>query len=172
MIIRTEQPKDFQAIRQLNEAAFKGSVEADLVENIRQSDYYQPGLSLVAEAEDGTVVGYIMFSEISLETENKSRFILGLAPLAVLPEFQKQRIGSRLMEEGIRLSREKAYPAIAVLGHADYYPRFGFSSSEAFNIPAPFDVPAEYYMLLELYDASLENLQGVIRYPETFSTKA
>ncbi|PZF88829.1 N-acetyltransferase [Listeria ivanovii] len=169
MIIRMEQPKDYQAIRHLNEQAFKGSVEADLIEKIRDSEHYQPGLSLVAEAEDGSIVGYIMFSEISLQTENKSRFILGLAPLAVLPEFQGSRIGSRLMEEGIRLSREKAYPAVAVLGHADYYPRFGFITSETFGIPVPFDVPAEYYMLLELYDGSLENLQGTIQYPEAFT---
>ncbi|MBC1489479.1 N-acetyltransferase [Listeria sp. FSL L7-1485] len=169
MMIRTEQPKDYQAIRQLNEQAFKGTVEADLIEHIRESEFYQPGLSLVAEAEDGQLIGYIMFSEISLETENKNRFILALAPLAVLPEFQGARIGSKLMEEGIRLSREKAYPAIAVLGHADYYPRFGFKTSEAFGIPSPFDVPAEYYMLLELYNGSLENLQGAIQYPEAFA---
>lgn len=169
MIIRTEQPKDYRAIRHLNEQAFKGSVEADLIQKIRDSEYYQPGLSLVAEVEGGNIVGYVMFSEISLQAENKSRFILGLAPLAVLPEFQGSRIGSRLMEEGIRLSREKAYPAVAVLGHAAYYPRFGFRTSETFGIPAPFDVPAEYYMLLELYDGSLENLQGTIQYPEAFA---
>ncbi|HCW3321296.1 TPA: N-acetyltransferase [Listeria monocytogenes] len=169
MIIRKEQPQDYEAIRRVNEEAFKGTVEADLIESIRTSDYYQPGLSLVAEAEDGLIVGYIMFSEISLEAAGRSRFILALAPLAVLPAYQGTRFGSRLMEEGIRLSREKAYPAIAVLGHADYYPRFGFIPSEQFAIPAPFDVPAEYFMLLELYDGSLENLAGTIHYPAAFS---
>ncbi|WP_031649421.1 GNAT family N-acetyltransferase, partial [Listeria innocua] len=65
MIIRKEQPQDYEAIRRVNEEAFKGTVEADLIQNIRKSDYYQPGLSLVAETEDGLIVGYIMFSEIS-----------------------------------------------------------------------------------------------------------
>ncbi|MBC2253598.1 N-acetyltransferase [Listeria welshimeri] len=169
MIIRKEQPQDFQAIRRVNEEAFKGTVEADLIESIRSSDYYQPSLSLVVEAFDGNIVGYLMFSEISLEAAGGSRFILALAPLAVLPEYQGSRIGSKLMEEGIRLAREKAYPAIAVLGHADFYPRFGFISSEQFGIRAPFDVPAEYFMLLELYDGSLENLAGTIHYPAAFS---
>ncbi|EHL2506459.1 N-acetyltransferase, partial [Listeria monocytogenes] len=109
MIIRKEQPQDYEAIRRVNEEAFKGTVEADLIESIRRSDYYQPALSLVAEAEDGLIVGYIMFSEISLEAAGRSRFILALAPLAVLPAYQGTRVGSRLMEEGIRLSREKAY---------------------------------------------------------------
>lgn len=99
MIIRKEQPQDYEAIRRVNEEAFKGTVEADLIESIRRSDYYQPALSLVAEAEDGLIVGYIMFSEISLEAAGRSRFILALAPLAVLPAYQGTRVGSRLWKK-------------------------------------------------------------------------
>ncbi|WP_099221894.1 GNAT family N-acetyltransferase [Listeria costaricensis] len=169
MRIRKQQTEENLLIRAILTEAFGREDEADLVEQIRATAYYLPALSLVAELRDQTLSGYLLFSEIELKTADETRLILGLAPLAVRPAHQRNGIGSALVEEGLRLAKQKAYPAVAVLGHADYYPRFGFRPSTDFGIPAPFAVPEENYLLLELYPDSLKNLAGTIQYPEAFS---
>ncbi|WP_239256557.1 GNAT family N-acetyltransferase [Listeria ilorinensis] len=169
MRIRKQQMDEIYQIREILTEAFGRQEEADLVERIRATAYYQPALSLVAERNDRTLSGYLLLSELEWKTADETRLILGLAPLAVRPARQKKGIGSALVEEGLRLAKEKAYPAVAVLGHAAYYPKFGFRPSTDFGIPAPFAVPEENYLLLELYPDSLKGMTGTIQYPDAFS---
>ena len=122
MRVRTEEERDRAAVRAINVAAFGTVLEAELVDTLRAT--VKPTISLVAEIE-GTVVGHIMFSLVSLAGHSQLN-IVGLAPMAVAPDRQRQGIGSALVRTGITKCEEHDYDAIVVLGHPEYYPRFGF----------------------------------------------
>ncbi len=169
MKIRIQTQGENQEVFQIHKRAFGRENEAELVDLIRESEQYVSDLSLVAETLDGKLVGHALLSEIFLEKEGETRILLGLAPISVLPEFQGEGVGQALIEEGIRLSRIKAYPGIIVLGHATYYPKFGFEKAAHFGISAPFDVPAENFLALELYPGGLVDFSGEIRYPDAFN---
>ncbi|EIA19931.1 acetyltransferase [Listeria fleischmannii subsp. coloradonensis] len=168
MFIRIQTKADNKAIFTVHEKAFGRQEEANLVEEIRQTAEYINDLSLVAENGDGEIIGHALFSEIFLENEEETRILLALAPLAVVKDWQGMKIGSALMEEGIRLARQKGYPGIIVLGHASYYPKFGFQEAKNYGILPPFAVPSENFLALELYPKSLDGFQGTIRYPSAF----
>ena len=121
--IRRERPADIAAIRAVNEAAFEESAEADIVDALR--DACPDLLSLVAET-DGEIVGHILFSPVTIEDGPQSRQGMGLAPMAVTPNHQRQGIGSKLVEAGLEILREQGRPFVIVLGHPEFYPRFGF----------------------------------------------
>ena len=123
MIIREEQPGDLAAIRRVILEAFDGPAEADLVEKLRANGKFR--LSLVAEL-DGQVVGHILFTVVAIEDAAPCPRTLGLAPLAVLSEFQRKGIGSALMHSSLERCREMGHDAIVVVGHPEYYPKFGF----------------------------------------------
>ena len=123
MIIREEQSGDLAAIRRVILEAFDGPAEADLVEKLRANGKFR--LSLVAEL-DGQVVGHILFTVVSIEDADPCPRTLGLAPLAVLSEFQRKGIGSALMHSSLERCREMGHDAIVVVGHPEYYPKFGF----------------------------------------------
>src|SRR5215204_3326406 len=120
--VRAETVEDIPVIRRVNELAFGQPGEADLVDALRAAA--RPYISLVAVSE-GQVVGHIFFNPVTLEAEG-SDFILGLAPMAVLPEYQRRGIGSRLVRVGLEECRRIGCDAVVVVGHAEYYPRFGF----------------------------------------------
>ncbi|WP_088839239.1 GNAT family N-acetyltransferase [Listeria sp. ILCC792] len=169
MNIRIETQEENRGIFEIHKRAFGREDEAKLVDLIRETEQYVCDLSLVAETLDGQLVGHALLSEIFLEREGETRVLLGLAPVSVLPEFQGEGVGSALIEEGIRLSRAKAYPGIIVLGHASYYPKFGFKKAADFGISAPFDVPEENFLALELYPGGLTDFSGEVRYPDAFN---
>jgi putative acetyltransferase len=169
-IIRQENPDDYSGIRETNFMAFDtGENEARLVELIRESEQFVPEFSLVAVKDDGEVIGHILFSIIHLVTKQGTVPTLGLAPMAVKPGYQNSGIGSDLVNEGIKACRALRYDHIFVLGHPNFYPRFGFSPASQFGIDSPFPVPDEVFMVLELKIGSLSGLQGKIKYPPAFN---
>src|SRR5215813_14518101 len=166
LMIRKENAADIPAIRQVNERAFGQPDEAKLVDALRANG--KAIISLVAESE-GQIVGHILFSPVTLEPANRELFALGLAPMAVLPEFQNQGIGSLLVRAGLDECRKQGCDFVAVLGHPAYYPRFGFVPSINFNIKSEYDVPDEVFMLLELRDGALSGCSGIVKYQPEFA---
>jgi putative acetyltransferase len=122
---------------------------------------------LVAEV-DGEVVGHLAFSPVTVQSGTKSFGGVGLGPVAVLPPFQGQGIGSRLIQRGLVMLCERGERAVFVLGHAEYYPRFGFRPSKYFGIGCEFPVPEEIFMALELQPGALDNVSGTIHYAPEF----
>ncbi|MEM7556240.1 MAG: N-acetyltransferase [Cyanobacteria bacterium P01_A01_bin.84] len=165
MIIRPETSSDYPEIKQVNILAFGRESEAKLVEKIRNSKGYIPQLSLVAEIE-GVIVGYIMLSYINL-LEDESILVLALAPVAVLPKFQRQGIGSALIREGIKKADSVGEAMIIVLGEPEFYSRFGFECSLNFGIESPFEVPARFFMVKSLQKYN-QSYRGKVVYSEAF----
>lgn len=165
IFIRSEKAEDIPAIRKVNEAAFDTGAEADLVDILRDSRAY--ALSLVALDND-KVVGHILFSLVIIESNGSKIPALGLAPMAVLPDYQRQGIGSSLVERGFDACRSKGHSVIVVLGHPDYYPRFGFVPSVRFSIRSEYDVPPEVFMIKELQIGVLKGKGGVAKYHRAF----
>lgn len=169
--IRPEIPYDYPSIRDVNILAFNNQEnEARLVELIRKSEYFIPKLSLVAENEDQEIIGHILISSINLITENGQVPTLGLAPMAVKPGNQNTGIGSALVRKGLEACQTLGYKHIFVLGHPNFYPKFGFTPSKNFGITPPFPVPEEVFMAHELESGSLSGLHGKIEYPPAFNS--
>jgi putative acetyltransferase len=166
MIIRLEKPEYQIGIRHINTEAFDTDAEANLIDALRKSG--TPLISLVAE-ENGELVGHILFSPVTLETGNCNISIAGLAPMAVAPAFQKGKIGSMLVKEGLSHCKKAGYAAVVVLGHPDYYPRFGFIPSVNYGIKPEFDVPAEVFMAKELRKGALTDCNGIVKYHKVFN---
>ena len=162
-IIRPEQPADIPGIHHVNRTAFETPLEADLVDAVRQRA--QPTISLVAAMEE-EVVGHIFFSPVSLSSQPGVP-IMGLAPMAVLPERQRQGIGSALVQAGLEECRRLGVVAIVVIGHPEYYPRFGFLRASGFGLISEFEVSDEAFMALELTTGALRHA-GTIRYHPAF----
>jgi putative acetyltransferase len=166
IIIRSEQSEDIAVIHQINEQAFGQPAEANLVDALRRNG--KARLSLVAE-DNGRVIGHILFSPVTIETAGASMAGIGLAPLAVSPERQNEGIGSLLVEEGLRRCREVGYPFMVVLGHPNYYPRFGFVPASRFNVKSEYDVRDEVFMIQELQQSSLLGIAGTAKYQHEFN---
>ena len=159
--IREEQPSDREAIRGVNARAFGHSQEADIVDKIRQN--CEGRLSLVALRED-RIVGHILFSPATIESEDRTVRGMGLAPMAVLPEYQRQGIGSELVRAGIKKLRIMGCPFVIVLGHPEYYPRFGFEVASQYRIRCEWDVPDEAFMILMLDESEMQGVSGLAKY--------
>lgn len=165
MRIRPEEPPDAFFVREVNEAAFGSSLEADIVEKLRENPAAL--VSLVAEV-DGELVGHIMFSPVAVKGIDGVK-LMALGPMAVLPRRQRQGIGSELVRQGLRHCRNSGCDAIVVLGHPDYYPRFGFMPASRFGITSEYDVPDEVFMLIELRPGSLQGTSGEVIYSDAFA---
>ena len=172
--IRQEQPSDYPAIQKLIQEAFETIEYSDhqehlLVERLRKSTAYIPELALVATIDE-QIVGYILLTKLAIENKNViiEEQVLALAPVAVSPTFQGQGIGGKLILEAHEIARKLTYKAIILLGHQDYYPRFGYRQTAAYNITLPFEAPEENCMLYELYSNSLKNITGIVKYPRVF----
>src|SRR5215813_5889225 len=166
MIVRPEKSEDIPAIRNVNERAFGGPAEADLVDALRRNG--KTAISLVAE-DDGRVVGHIFFSAVTIQSKETGLTGVGLAPMAVVPERQSQRIGSMLVEHGLRRCREEDHPFVVVLGHPNYYPRFGFVPASRFGIKSEYDVDDDVFMVMELREGALTGCAGVAKYQPEFN---
>jgi len=151
------------AIRTAHEAAFGGSDEADLVDRLRGDDHAL--LSLVAELESG-IIGHIMFSRMWINTSSGIVPAVALAPVAVLPAHQRKGIGTLLIRHGLELLQGQGESIIIVVGHPEYYPRFGFSADRAKALESPF--PREAFMAMELQRSALDGIQGTVVYPPAF----
>jgi predicted N-acetyltransferase YhbS len=161
--VRAETSEDQEAIREVNRQAFGREDEARLVDSLRDGGYAR--VSLVAE-EVGQVVGHVLFSDLPIVTQTGTLHALALAPVAVLPDRQRQGIGSRLIREGLRVCAEAGHRIVVVLGPPAYYPRFGFSARLAERLKSPFSGPA--FMALELTPGGLAGVTGEVRYPPPF----
>ena len=165
MLVRPETENDWNAVRAVNASAFETQAEANLVDNLRNQA--APVVSLVAVDEED-IVGHIMFSPVSLAGCADIN-MMGLAPMAVTPEHQGKGIGSALVKEGLERCRQLGMVAVAVLGHAEYYPRFGFEPSSRFDITSEYDVPEDVFMLLELRPYALTEKAGTVKYHAAFN---
>jgi putative acetyltransferase len=161
--VRMESVEDRAAIRTINEAAFGGPDEAVLVDKLRDDGHAI--ISLVAEL-DGQVVGHIMFSRMWIRTQTGLVSAVALAPVAVLPEYQHRGIGGRLIRQGLDLLRMEGEKIVIVVGHRDYYPRFGFSTDMARRLSSPF--PSDVFMAMELSAGALDDVGGPVVYPPAF----
>jgi len=163
VVIRSESPDDYAAIRHVNEAAFGTSEEATLIEQLRTDGVVL--LSLVA-VMDGRIVGHILFSRMSIDTKVGRVAAVALAPLAVSPDCQRKGIGGTLIRHGLNALREMAERTVIVVGHPEYYPRFGFSTAVVQAVKHPF--PANVFMALELEPGALNGVVGKVQYPTAF----
>lgn len=167
LIVRAEKEEDHGAVRRVNESAFGSPDEADLVEALRPAA--RPYVSLVAVL-DGQVVGHIFFSPVRIESEAGVWSAMGLAPMAVQPEYQGQGIGGRLVREGLRECQRLGHTVVVVLGHPDYYPRFGFTRARPKGLRCEYDVPDEVFMVAELEPQALNGRQGLVKYRPEFGS--
>ncbi|HBA59639.1 MAG TPA: GNAT family N-acetyltransferase [Elusimicrobia bacterium] len=167
LAIRPESKGDIDAIRKLNKKAFKGNNESKLIDALRESDIFVPALSLVAE-KGGKIVGHILFTPVEIKDANSAAPALALAPMAVLPEFQEQGIGTALVKRGLEECRKLGHKIVVVVGHPEYYPRFGFSKAGEKGLTLPFEAPPEVFMVLELTPGALAGVSGMIEYPREF----
>jgi putative acetyltransferase len=163
--VRVETAEDYEAVRRVNESAFGRPNEANLVEALRSAA--RPYISLVAVL-DGQVVGHIFFSPVRIESEGGVWSAMGLAPMAAQPEYQRQGIGDRLVREGLRECQRLGQRVVVVLGHPDYYPRFGFIKASLKGLRSEYDVPDEVFMVAELEPQALDGRQGLVKYHPEF----
>ena len=167
MNIREEKPSDIEKIWEVNTDAFGTKDEANIVNALRSSGCAY--ISLVAETED-KVVGYILFTPVELSGNQNNLKIVGLAPMAVSSQYQNKGIGSKLVKAGLERCKSLGYDAVVVLGHPNYYPKFGFIPSVEFGIKSEYEVPDEVFMILELVQGVLKNHKGIIKYHEAFNS--
>ena len=163
--VRPERPEDEPDIYHVNREAFGRDEEAGLVDAVRRAG--AAILSLVAD-RDGQVVGHILFSPVTIEGEEETYPAVGLGPMAVLPDYQGQGIGSQLVEAGLAACHEISYGIVIVLGHPDYYPRFGFRPATLHGIRWEHDVPDEVFMVVELRKGALAGVSGIVSYHPAF----
>ena len=164
--IRQEHPNDVTAVRAVNESAFGQPAEATIVDSIRAA--CPEAVSLVA-VDGNQIVGHILFSPVFVAGESGSVQAMGLAPMAVAPERQRQGIGSLLVQAGIDAVHQRGCPFIIVLGHPEYYPRFGFVPASRHGLSCQWEgVPDEAFMILILDAAAIAGVSGTIRYRDEF----
>jgi putative acetyltransferase len=166
--IRRETAGDHQNITLVNNLAFGQKNEGQLILKLRKTKKFIPELSLAAEIHN-SIVGHILFYPIEIKREEQVFPSLALAPMAVLPDFQKQGVGSQLVKEGLKRARKLGFKSVIVLGHAAYYPRFGFEPASRWGIRSPFEVPDDVFMALELVKDGLKDIQGTVEYPPEFN---
>jgi putative acetyltransferase len=163
--IRSEEPADYAAVFEINNRAFPTDAEARLVNGLR--DQAKPVVSLVAEL-DGKAVGHILFSPVTIEGETICHKAMGLGPMAVLPELQRKGIGAKLIRVGLDICRSIGEAIVFVLGHPEYYPRFGFepAAPKGFRYKSPDYDP--FFFVVQLEAGALANISGLVNYHPLF----
>lgn len=171
--IRTEEKEDYKAVFELIQNAFENEEFSDhreqyLVGRLRNSDAFIPELSLVAEV-DNQIVGYILLTKIGIVDDDKNvHTSLAMAPVAVLQTFQGKGIGTKLIEVAHDKAKELGFGSVVLLGHENYYPKFGYKQTKEFGIKLPFDVPDANCMAIELTENALQHISGIVHYPKEF----
>ncbi|PEL21265.1 GNAT family N-acetyltransferase [Bacillus wiedmannii] len=170
--IRQEQKSDYRKTEEVVKEVFlneeySDKKEHELVKRIRECDAFVPELSIVAVDEE--IVGHIMLSKITIEKDGASVDSLALAPVSVARSHQKKGIGGKLIVAALEKAKGLGYVSVVVLGHPEYYPKFGFKKASEWNIKAPFEVPDEVFMVMELRGNALEGVEGVVEYSSAFA---
>jgi len=176
LIIRPETEIDYDAITRVNDLAFGRQGEGRLVANLRELSEYDPLLSLVAEV-NGAIIGHALFTPVKISTSSLSGgeqlgtmgASLSLGPIAVIPEYQNQGIGSQLIKTGHRVALELGFTSVILLGHPGYYPRFGYQPAEKWGLTNPWNISGEPWMAIELVEDALQGKTGLVIYPEAFN---
>jgi putative acetyltransferase len=168
LTIRTETLEDYAAITKINDLAFGRLEEGKLVEVLRQLEGFDPKLSLVAERDD-EIIGHILLNPVTIQGDAGVYPSLSLGPIAVLPEYQNQGVGGRLIEAGHRGALELGYDSVVLLGHPSYYPRFGYRMAKIWGLTNPWGINDEPFMAIELVEGSLEGKAGMVIYPDAFN---
>lgn len=164
LIIRREAERDRSGVHTVNALAFEREDEANLVDVLREQA--DPYLSLVAE-EDGRIVGHILFTPVVI-TGHSDCQLMGLGPMAVLPERQRAGIGSQLVTSGLAACKELGYGAVVVLGHPWFYPKYGFAPASRHGIDCEYDVSDDVFMAVELIPGYLRSVSGTVVYHDAF----
>ncbi|MBH0157271.1 N-acetyltransferase [Fictibacillus sp. 5RED26] len=172
--IRIERTEDYRKTEEVVKSAFEPEEFSDekehlLVNRIRKTEAFVPELSLVAENNKQEIIGHILLSKVKIINEKKAVDSLALAPVSIISEYQNKGIGSLLIKAALSAAKELGYQSIIVLGHQDYYPKFGFQPASNWGIKAPFEVPDEVFMAIELTEDSLADVSGFVHYSEAFS---
>lgn len=167
MQIRPEKSSDIDKVWEINVAAFETDTEAKIVNALRET--CKSYISLVAEV-DGEIAGHILFTPVELVDDRSGLKLMGLGPMAIMPKYQNKGIGSQLVKEGLEQCLRQGYDAVVVLGHPNYYPRFGFVPSIKYGIRSEYEVPDEVFMILELKKNSLKGKSGIIKYNSAFDS--
>lgn len=167
MLIRKKEPKDYEIIYSIVKDAFDSAEhsdgnEQDLVNALRKGEAYIPDLSLVAEI-NGKIVGHIMFTRAAVG----EAAVLALAPLSVIPEYQRKGIGLSLIKEGHKIADESGYQYSIVLGSHRYYSKAGYLPTNTFGIKPPFDVPDENFMAYKIKEDA-PDIHGIVKYAKEF----
>ena len=164
MVVRREEPRDVDAVRIVNERAFGQADEARIVDALRG---LADAISLVAVIDD-QVAGHILFTPVSIDNADQPLSATGLAPMAVLPECQRRGIGSALVNAGLDACRAAGYDVAVLLGHPDFYPRFGFVVAADHHLSCEYPAPREAFMAIELRPAAFARARGLVRYRPEF----
>lgn len=172
MIIRKETEEDIETIYEIIESAFanqefSNQEEVELVKNLRKTDLFIPELSLVAE-EENKLIGQILFTKMEFEMDNRKEFILILAPVSVIPEYQNKGIGSKLIKKGHEIAKQLNYKGILVVGHEEYYPKFGYKSIANYEITCNMELPKEVTFLYEIEKDYFKNNKGQLIFSPAF----
>jgi putative acetyltransferase len=168
MTVEAETEGNYEQITRLHTLAFDGDGEAKLVEKLRQTPNYVPELSLVAKYRNA-IIGHVLFYPIKIRTHRKKCTSLALAPISMIPSFQNRKVGSRLIREGSEKARKLGFKSVIVVGHPEYYPRFGFEKASKYGISAPFNVPDTALFAMESEKDGLKDCSGTIEYPSEYS---
>lgn len=164
IIVRPECATDYEVVNDLLKAVFQSDDHASFVTGLRKkSEYFDPALSLVAEGQDGIIVGYALFFPL-LYSERK---ILALHPMAIIPELRRRGVGKSLMKEGLRVAEMRGYDGVVVVGPPGYYKRFKFRPAEEWGMFVDFNRQAYDFLALEFQSCGL--IPGVVKYPGNFS---
>jgi len=171
--IRKETPEDYSRVIGLTEKAFESLEISDhnegkLVDKLRKAPAFIDELSLVAEL-NGQVVGHILFTPIVIDNGEQQFHSLVLAPVSVLPEFQKMGIGGQLIRAGHQKAKELGFQSAILLGHPEYYPRFGYKPASTWGIKTHYELPSDdVFMAVELTDGTLTGVSGMVVFPPEF----
>jgi putative acetyltransferase len=168
VIVRNEAPADFDAVRAIHTLAFGQPQEARLVDALRAAPDLAPIVSLVASHE-GRVVGHILFTPIRIGQALAAKRAMSLAPVGVHPDFQRRGFGDALVRAGLTECARLGHPVVVVVGHPEYYPRFGFRPARAAGLEAPFEVRDSAFMVWEQSPGALAGIRGMIEYPAAFN---
>lgn len=172
--LRQEKPTDRDAISEAIIAAYENvgysnHREQIMVERLRNSNAFIPELSIVAETDENRIAGHILLTKMIIHKPGKSFDALALAPLSVIPEFQNQGIGKRLIMESHRVAKNLGFEFIAVLGHAEYYPKFGYEITSKYSIEIPFKISEANSMIISLKGSNFSEIKGgKIKYSDAF----
>jgi len=165
--IRSEMKDDYNIITQINDLAFGGKDESQLIINLRKTNDFIPDLSLVAVVND-RILGHILFYPITIESINNTFPTISLAPMSVHPDYQRKGIGNKLVNDGLQKCKDMHFDSVIVLGHPNYYPKFGFIPASQWNLYSDFEAPDEAFMVLELKVKSLAGKSGKVVYPKEY----